>query len=172
MYVKEVWRYVVGRTVKPLLYIMCATWLHFLFYFHFTGFAKYILYIFLPASCDGTVIASLGGKAKMNARRLWPQRSITFGCQYISLNYLVEREHNINWGRCGIVKSIDTKKYRGNGHPVSGWGVVLFDWFCWFLDGLFPVRPTAWTCVSSGLDWMASRDPCQPPQFCHHLKSI
>lgn len=88
------------------------------------------------------------------------------------LTSFVEREHDINWGRCGIVKSIDTKKYRGNGHPISGWEVVLFDWFCCFLDGLFPVRPTAWTCVSSGLDWMTSRDPCQPPQFCRHLKSI
>lgn len=43
---------------------MFATWLHFLFYFNFTGFAKYILYIFLPASCDGRVIASFGGGNK------------------------------------------------------------------------------------------------------------
>lgn len=47
---------------------MFATWLRFLFHFNFTGFAKYILYIFLPASCDGRVITSLGergeGKSK------------------------------------------------------------------------------------------------------------
>lgn len=64
---------------------MFATWLHFLFHFNFTGFAKYILYIFLPASCDERVLTYFGGKSKNNHdKALGPENAMKFGCYHLS----------------------------------------------------------------------------------------